>query len=165
MTSSADTERAAGTGTGADGSGDLARRAYAAGSALASQTGSTHIADVVVQKIAAIAAGEMNGVHQLGGRAARVAGTVRERIPGAGPSYGQGVVVQVGERQAAVDLDLVADYGVAIPDLADAVRRNVIVSIERMTGLEVTEVNINVDDVDLPGDRDQEPDGTAGRVE
>ena len=49
-----------------------------------------------------------------------------------------------------MDLDLVAEYGIAIPELAGAVRRNVINSIERMCGLEVTEVNIRVDDVHLP---------------
>ena len=41
--------------------------------------------------------------------------------------------------------DIVAEYGVAITDLASGIRRNVIAAIEKMTGLEVTEVNIEVD--------------------
>jgi len=83
-----------------------------------------------------------------------------ERIPGCGgPSASQGVSVEVGERQAAVDLDVVVEYGVAIADVAEAVRRNVITAVSRMTGLEVTEVNVSVDDIHVPGDdaEDQEP--------
>ncbi len=68
--------------------------------------------------------------------------------------------MEVGEKQAAVDLDIVADYGVSIADLASGIRRNVIAAVERMTGLEVTEVNINVNDVHLDdgSDDDDRPD-------
>jgi len=62
----------------------------------------------------------------------------------------------VGERQAAVDVQLVAEYGVSITDLAQGIRRNVISSVERMTGLEVTEVNIEVQDVFLESAEDQD---------
>jgi uncharacterized alkaline shock family protein YloU len=55
-------------------------------------------------------------------------------------------VRRVGEKQAAVDIDIVADYGVSIPDLANGLRRTVIAAIERMTGLEVTEVSVTVHD-------------------
>ncbi len=58
--------------------------------------------------------------------------------------------VEVGETQAAVDLQIVVEYGVSIADLARMVRKNVTTSIERMTGLEVVEVNISVNDVNLP---------------
>ncbi|MBD7997356.1 MULTISPECIES: Asp23/Gls24 family envelope stress response protein [Oerskovia] len=121
-------------------------------SALASEHGSTTIADQVVAKIAGIATRNVQGVYAVGGGAARAFGAIREYIPGSGSDTTSGVHVEVGERQAAVDLDLVADYGVSIADLAQAVRRSVITSIERMTGLEVTEVNIDVNDVHLPGD-------------
>jgi len=70
--------------------------------------------------------------------------------------------VEVGERQAAVDLDVMVEYGVAIADLAEGIRRNVITAIEAMTGLEVTEVNITVDDIHLPDDEDSD-DGDTGR--
>ena len=60
--------------------------------------------------------------------------------------------VEVGERQAAVDLDLVTEYGAPIAEIARAVRRNVIGAVEGMTGLQVTEVNIAVNDIHLPGD-------------
>ena len=132
-------------------------------SALTTEQGKTSIADAVVSKIAGIATREISGVHDLGGGAARAVGAIRERIPGSSTNLSQGVAVEVGERQAAIDVDLVAEYGVAIADLAAAVRRNVIASVERMTGLEVTEVNITVHDVFVEGDQDDEP--AEARVE
>jgi len=125
---------------------------------LVTERGKTTIADTVVAKIAGIAAREVSGVHDLGGSSARAMGTIRERIPGARTNQSQGVAVEVGERQAAVDIDLVADYGVAIADLAAGVRRNVITTVERMTGLEVTEVNITVHDVFLDDGSEGEAD-------
>ncbi|WP_328293622.1 Asp23/Gls24 family envelope stress response protein [Kineococcus sp. NBC_00420] len=125
-------------------------------SSLASAHGVTTIADTVVSKIAGLAAKDVSGVHALGGGAARAVGALRERIPGSRTNHSQGVSVEVGERQAAVDIELIAEYGVAIADLATAVRRNVINSVERMTGLEVTEVNLEVSDVHLPDEDDAE---------
>jgi uncharacterized alkaline shock family protein YloU len=119
--------------------------------------GKTTIADTVVQKIAGVAAREVPGVHELGGSTARAVGAIRERIPGSGgPSATQGVAVEVGEKEAAVDLQIVVDYGVSIADLAQGLRRNVINRVERMTNLSVVEVNINVNDIHLPGDDQQE---------
>jgi uncharacterized alkaline shock family protein YloU len=114
--------------------------------------GKTTIAASVVQKIAGIAAREISGVYALGGGMSRAFGALRERIPGGGTGVASisGVQVEVGEKQAAVDLDLVVEYGASIVDLARAVRRNVITAVERMTGLEVIEVNIAVNDIHLP---------------
>lgn len=126
-------------------------------SALQTSQGNTTIADGVVQKIAGLAAGEVSGVYALGGGAARAFSAVRDRIPGATQSVGQGVSVEVGERQAAVDLDLVTEYGAPIAEVARAVRRNVIGAVEGMTGLKVTEVNIAVNDIHLPSDDDGQP--------
>ncbi len=129
-----------------------------AGASLATDHRRTSIADSVVAKIAGIAAREVAGVHQMGTGAARTFGTLKERLPvgGNGPSPTQGVRVEVGERQSAIDVDLVAEYGVSIPDVAESVRRNVIERVQRMTGLEVTEVNIAVDDVYLGDDSEPE---------
>ncbi|MFI5937909.1 Asp23/Gls24 family envelope stress response protein [Actinoplanes sp. NPDC051494] len=124
---------------------------------LQSTQGTTSIADTVVSKIAGIAAKDVSGVYALGGNTSRALGAVRERIPGGRVNHSQGVSVEVGETQAAVDIDMIAEYGVAIADLAAGVRRNVIDSIERMTGLQVTEVNISVADIHLPED-DQDDD-------
>ena len=126
---------------------------------LVTAKGRTSIADSVVEKIAGVAAREVSGVHSMGRGAARAFGTIKERLPvgGSGPNVTQGVRVEVGERQAAIDIDLVVEYGVSIPDVAQSVRDNVIQRIERMTGLQVTEVNISVDDVYLGDDSTPEP--------
>lgn len=114
--------------------------------------GTTSIADVVVAKIAGLAAREIDGVYDLGGTTDRAVGMVRGVIPGGGARVTQGIDVEVGERQAAVDVTIVAEFGVAIHQLAGAIRRNVINAIEQMTGLEVTEVNVMVHDVHVAGD-------------
>ena len=114
--------------------------------------GKTTIAASVVQKIAGVAAREISGVYAMGGGVSRAFGAIRERIPGGGTGVTNiaGVQVEVGEKQAAIDLDLVVEYGASIVDLARAVRRNVITAVEAMTGLEVIEVNIAVNDIHLP---------------
>ena len=128
------------------------------GSALVTERGRTTIADAVVAKIAGIAAREIPGVHNMGTGAARAMGALRDRLPGAARStITQGVNVEVGERQAAIDVDIVCEYGVRIVDVTNAVRRNITERIEDMTGLEVTEVNIAVDDVYTGEDRQEEP--------
>lgn len=127
---------------------------------LTTSEGTTTVADSVVQKIAGLATREINGVYDLGGGASRAFGAIRERIPGATASASQGVAVEVGETQAAIDLEILVEYGVSIADLARAVRRNVITAIERMTGLEVVEVNIHVNDVHIPGAEDTAPEPT-----
>lgn len=129
------------------------------------EQGRTTIASTVVQKVAGIAAREISGVHALGGGVSRAFGALRERIPGAGTANTAGVAVEVGEKQAAIDLDIVVEYGAAIVDLARAVRRNVITSVERITGLEVIEVNIAVNDIHLPEEDGEERPASQSRVE
>ena len=116
--------------------------------------GVTRIEDVVVGKIADR---EVSGVHALGGTGARMMGTFRESFAGVA-NVQQGVHVEVGEKQAAVDVSIVAEYGVAIHDLAEAIRTNIITAVERMTGLHVTEVNVTVHDVHLEGGPEEDPD-------
>lgn len=133
---------------------------------LITEHGRTVIADTVVAKIAGMATREIDGVHSLGGGTGRVVGALRERIPGARVNHSQGVAVEVGERQTAVDIGIVAEYGVAIKDLASGIRRNVIAAVERMTGLEVVEVNVTVHDVFLDDDDDDNaPAPTQSRVQ
>jgi uncharacterized alkaline shock family protein YloU len=109
-----------------------------------------------VQKIAGKACREVAGVHAMGTSGSRAFGAIRERIPGStGPSFGQGVGVEVGEAEAAIDLDIVVEYGVGIVELGRSIQRNVKQAVERMTGLRVVEVNIAVADVYLPDDSDQ----------
>ncbi|MFD0688347.1 Asp23/Gls24 family envelope stress response protein [Actinomadura fibrosa] len=152
-------------GTLTAGGAQAARGSHAAGgsqagggsqSDLVTSGGTTSIADGVVAKIASMAANGVGGVHSMG--TSNPIGAVKDRLPGVGGN--RGVSVQVGERQAAVDIDLVVEYGVSIPELANAVRANVINEVEHMCGLEVVEVNISVDDIHVPGDDDD--DGRSG---
>jgi uncharacterized alkaline shock family protein YloU len=130
---------------------------------LATGDGQISVAEGVVQKIAGKACREVSGVHSMGTGSARAFGALRERIPGSsGPSVAQGVGVEVGETEAAVDLDIVVEYGVGIAELGRSIQRNVKQSVERMTGLRVVEVNVAVDDVYLPGTDDE--DNTPSRV-
>ena len=69
---------------------------------------------------------------------------------------GQGVDVEVGEREAAVDLTVIIDYGESIPEISEQIRDNVIQRIEGITGLRVTEVNVAVNDLYFPGDEQPE---------
>lgn len=139
------------------------RTGETAAAAVEPSQGHTTIAAAVVQKIAGASAQEINGVYAIGGGVARTFGAIRERIPGASASQTSGVSVEVGEKQAAIDLEIVVEYGTALVDLSRAVRRNVTTSIERMTGLDVVEVNITVNDVQLPGEEEQS--AAATRVE
>ena len=118
---------------------------------LGSEHGSTTIADAVVTKIASIAAREVRGVYDLGGGTARAIGGMTRSV-GIGDERMQGVGVEVGEREAAVDLTVVVEYGESIPQIADSLRANITRRIEGMTGLTVTEVNVAVNDLYFPGD-------------
>jgi uncharacterized alkaline shock family protein YloU len=130
---------------------------------LATDDGQISVAEGVVQKIAGKACQEIGGVHAMGTSGSRMFGSLRERIPGSsGPNFSQGVGVEVGEAEAAVDLDIVVEYGVSIAELGRSIQRNVKQAVERMTGLRVVEVNVAVDDVYLPGDDSQ--DTTPSRV-
>lgn len=163
------TETQSGPGEAERQARDVQARSEATPSQLAEDTssGRTSIASSVVQKVAGIAAREISGVYAMGGGVSRAFGAIRERVPGgSGTSSISGVTVEVGEKQTAIDLDIVVEYGAAIVDLARAVRRNVITGVERMTGLEVTEVNIAVNDIHLPSE--DEPDSgesTSSRVQ
>lgn len=125
---------------------------------LTSETGTTHIADTVVAKIAGIATREIPGVHSMGSGFARRVGQLRAMVPGQAENGGstQGVAVEVGEKEAAIDLDVVTYYGESITEVSEAVRRNIIDRVEGMTGLQVVEVNINVDDIFVEGEETTE---------
>ncbi|MBJ7471379.1 MAG: Asp23/Gls24 family envelope stress response protein [Solirubrobacteraceae bacterium] len=118
---------------------------------LVTDTGSTTIADGVVSKVAGLATREVAGVYDVGGGAARALGSAVAKV-GVGDRLTQGVSVEVGTREAAVDLTVVIEYGESIPQVTEAVRQNVIKRISGITGLTVTEVNINVTDLHFAGD-------------
>jgi uncharacterized alkaline shock family protein YloU len=122
---------------------------------LVGDRGSTRIDDGVVEKVAGIAAREIAGVSAMGGGLARAISDVTQRV-GLADERRQGVSVEVGEREAAVDLNAVVEYGTDVPEVAQAIRDNVTRRIEFITGLRVIEVNVVISDIRRPGE-DAEP--------
>jgi uncharacterized alkaline shock family protein YloU len=124
---------------------------------LDSGQGKTIIADTVVAKIAAAAAREVEGVHDLVamGATAAIAGFAGRLARS--DQRTTGVSVEVGQREAAVDLNVMVDYGVSIPQVGEAVRQNIIERVRAMTGLSVKEVNVNAADLYFPEDAANAP--------
>lgn len=130
--------------------------------------GKTTINDNVIAKIAGIATRETEGVYALGGGAARAIGAIRDAL--SNTDLGQGIKVEVGETQVAVDISIVADYPVPLQKVGDDVRSAVINAISSLGGLEVTEVNITINDVYIPSIDEEEQDSelapvSGGRVQ
>ena len=119
--------------------------------------GKTTIANGVVAKIVGIAAREIDGVKDLvsSGAAASIAG-LATRVSG-GDTHAKGVSVEVGEREAAASINIVVIYGVNIPQVAEAVRRNIIDRVEGTTGLTVIAVDIAVTDLYFPEEETEHP--------
>ncbi len=128
-------------------------------SPLQSDKGVTKIGDAVVTQIAGIAAQEVEKVQMGGGTGAAVGGflqSVTGSVTGSsssGGNFSKGVSVEVGSEEAAIDLTMAVEYGQSIPQLTEAARRNVINKVESLVGLRVTEVNITVNDVQVPEER------------
>jgi uncharacterized alkaline shock family protein YloU len=120
------------------------------GSPLQTERGSTSISDSVVSKIAGIASQEVDGIRMGSGGSQAVSGILGSITGGGSGSQTQGVSVEVGQEEAALDLTLTAEYGKSIPQLAEAVRRNVANRVESLVGLRVTEVNITVSNIFFP---------------
>ncbi len=149
--------------SGSSSGSSVQRKGGGGAGGLQTDRGATQIADAVVTKVAGIAAREVPGVHNLGGGASRALGGLTQRV-GIGDERSQGVSVEVGEREAAVDLTVVVEYGESIPQVSQLIRDNVTKRIEGITGLSVTEVNVAVNDLYFPGD-DVEPPPEPARVQ
>jgi uncharacterized alkaline shock family protein YloU len=119
-------------------------------SPLQTERGSTSISDSVVSKIAGIASQEVDGIRMGSGGSQAVSGILGSITGGSSSSQTQGVSVEVGQEEAAIDLTLTAEYGKSIPQLAEAVRRNVANRVESLVGLRVNEVNITVSNIFFP---------------
>lgn len=120
-------------------------------------TGDFRVQDDVIASIASLAAAEVEGVAGLGGGLALGLGEVL----GARQS-GRGVRVEIGTREAAVDVYLQVDYGVRIPVVAQRVQEGVKRAVESMTGLRVVEVNVHVQGVDFTSEAGRRPGGARG---
>lgn len=113
--------------------------------------GSIRIADEVVKVIAGLAAIEIKGVAGMSGG---LVGGIAEML--GRKNLSKGIKVEVGEKEAAVDLYVIMDYGIRIPDVAAEIQESVKNAIERMTGLVVVEVNINVQGVTFASEAREE---------
>lgn len=108
------------------------------------ESGTIRIANEVVRIIAGIAASEVKGIVGMsGGVADGFAELLMKK------NLAKGVKVEVGERQVAVDLFVIVEYGSKIPDIAYMVQENVKRAVESMTGLEVIEVNVHIQGVEF----------------
>lgn len=113
--------------------------------------GAVKIADEVVSIIAGLAATEVEGIEGMSGG---IAGGIAEML--GKKNFAKGVKVEVGEKEAAIDLYIIVKYGVRIPDVALSVQENVKQAIETMTGLSVIEVNVHVQGVGFPQEEPKE---------
>ncbi|MCR5559222.1 Asp23/Gls24 family envelope stress response protein [Schwartzia sp. (in: firmicutes)] len=113
--------------------------------------GAVRIADEVVSIIAGLAATEVDGIEGMSGG---LVGGIAEML--GKKNFAKGVKVEVGEKEAAIDLYIIVKYGVRIPDVALTVQENVKQAIETMTGLAVVEVNIHVQGVGFPEEEKEE---------
>jgi uncharacterized alkaline shock family protein YloU len=110
------------------------------------ELGRTKVADEVVAIIAGLAATDVDGVVGMSGG---IVSGIAERL--GRKDFTRGVKVEVGEEQVAVDLDLITLFGMSIPTIAQKVKENVKTRIESMTGLDVVEVNVNIQGVQMEG--------------
>lgn len=106
--------------------------------------GNVRISDDVVAIIAGIAATEVEGVAGMSGG---ITGGIADIL--GMKNMSKGVKVEVGDKQAAIDLYIIVEYGVKIKELGEKIQENVKKSVETMTGLEVVEVNVNIQGVNI----------------
>jgi uncharacterized alkaline shock family protein YloU len=114
--------------------------------------GTIQIAPEVIEVIAGLATMEVPGVAGMSGG---FVGGIAELL--GRKNLSKGVKVEVGQREAAVDVSIVIEFGRRIPEIASAIQRNVKNAIESMTGLSVVEVNVHIHDVHFKGAEKQVP--------
>lgn len=108
------------------------------------EIGEVKISDEVVAIIAGLAAIDVPGVAGMSGG---IAGGIAEIL--GRKNLSKGVKVEVGEKEAAIDLYLIVDYGCRIPEISWNVQNKVKKAVESMSGLDVVEVNIHVQGVNI----------------
>ncbi|GAA4709836.1 Asp23/Gls24 family envelope stress response protein [Brevibacillus fulvus] len=108
------------------------------------ELGKVQIAPEVLEVIAGMAASEVDGVAQMSGG---FVGDIAERL--GRKNVARGVRVEVGTKEAAVDVSIIVKFGYRIPEVARNIQDSVRNAIESMTGLSVVEVNVHIIDVEL----------------
>ena len=135
----------------------------ASGKQTVTSRGTTTVADGVVAKVAGIAAQDIPGVYALGGGAARALGSIREAV--GQKDLTQGVSVEVGQTQVAVDVTLVVEYPHPLQKVAEDVRDAIYAAVEDVVGMEVTEVNVSITDIHIASDESEEKQASHKRVD
>lgn len=115
------------------------------------ENGSVRIADDVVAIIAGLAATEVEGVAGMSGG---IAGGITEML--GRKNLSKGVKVEVGEKESAIDIFVIVEFGIRIPDVALQIQEKVKKAVENMTGLRVVEINVHVQGVAFPGGESKE---------
>lgn len=110
---------------------------------IALQSNSIKIADDVVAVIAGVAVSEVQGVFEMSGG---FAGGISEVLSGK-KNLAKGIKVEVDDKTAKIDVNIIVEYGTRIPDVAFEIQNKVKKAVETMTGLSVTEVNVHVQGV------------------
>jgi uncharacterized alkaline shock family protein YloU len=123
------------------------------------QYGQIKIADEVVGIIAGLAATEVKGVAGMSGG---IAGGISEML--GRKNLSKGVKVEVGEKEAAIDLYIIVEYGAKIPEVSWEIQEKVKNAVETMTGLNVVEVNIHVQGVNIEKESKEEKEEQQQRV-
>ncbi|MFB5759524.1 Asp23/Gls24 family envelope stress response protein [Paenibacillus medicaginis] len=124
------------------------------------EIGEIQIAPEVIEVIAGLATVEVKGVAGMSGG---FAGGFAELL--GRKNLSKGVKVEVGQREAAVDVSVIIEYGNRLPEVASLIQHNVKRSIENMTGLSVVEVNVHIHDVQFKNaERTPEENDLTGRV-
>ena len=101
------------------------------------------ISDDVVSVIAGVAVSEVPGVAQMSGG---FAGGISEVLSGK-KNLAKGIKVETGEKETKIDVNIIVEYGVRIPDVAFEIQNKVKKAVENMTGLKVVEVNVHIQGV------------------
>ena len=109
------------------------------------------IADDVVSVIAGKAVSEISGVA---GMAGGFAGGISEVFSGKN-NLSKGIKVDVGEKEVKIDVNIIVEYGARIPDIAFEIQNRVKKAVETMTGLTVTSVNVHVQGVNIPEEKEE----------
>jgi uncharacterized alkaline shock family protein YloU len=126
----------------------MSERGRLRSSPLETERGSTDIEDGVVSKIVGMAAREVEGVR-MGGSASRTAGEILGGLTGS-QDLSRGVSVEVGRVETAIDLTVAVEFGRDFLQLAEQVRDRITERVETLTGLQVAELNVTIDDVIFP---------------
>ncbi len=112
---------------------------------LPTELGEVRIAEEVVSIIAGLAATDIEGVASMSGG---IGGGIAEVL--GRKNLSKGIKVEVGTEEAKVDIFIVVDYGARIPDVAWDIQESVKKTVENMTGLSVSQVNVHVQGVQFP---------------